>query len=1141
MSHDSSLEPVLQAVEPAARLIPERYLREVLHYLIDRDEPQPTNPNLPLWVSRETLVAAELLPAHILSGTEAQLLLITDPDDRMIERQPIAEQLRAYWRVLFQAAIMREIDRKIQAGTLTVEVCRERLARHGLSSAREIRYVLETEHLVSVEANDIGRYRAFAAVYLDLATFDSHVSEDYFPSLPHGHAVSRALGEDVDATALLAATRPAGAADPHREPGPDERWLANDTRTIGPPAPRAALSGLLGDAQEAERKGNNVRAAILRTQVAATLTGHQKEQAIGGAHAALSKLVDALAEIFDWDDDTRQEWRQALGPLLEPAAAGFWTRAARCLYELQKIPADLSREVFAVDLAETIRTFGRRPVKRPLPHARPVLILMGLKRARNQMLRAGLGHSSQLRLDRLFHHQIHQLEHHIRHDFTPIITHSLTQAGLVPDNTVEEVARDKIVAELLDRVCDRGYLRIGDLRDAIARNRLKMPDLAGPREFLRGDALLRADINLAYSLDGVYRKGEFYLRWIQLFSALLFGTLLGRLFTLYIALPFGGSFLALMFAEHLWHKVESWVHKPAAIARVAPQTQPGVDAVPDAGGQQPPDRIAGDDVGVDDNGVVWWQPREPGTVAPGDVEITGEGDVVLNKWEQVPLVQAATEVLPSRTAPQAHHGEEPTFLTQTTTILVFGVFLLFLFHLPPFRRAVFLLVGYVWYVVRGLFWDLPRWVWRSQAIREFRQSRGVRLLHRHFWSPLLIAAILFAVLLLFGVRSWFLFRWGWAIWAGLTIAYNTPWGWVLQDRIAEAVSDWWRVVRVNLIPGLIVTILVWFRMLGNWIERRLYAVDEWLRYRGGDSQRSLVFKAILGLIWFPFAYVFRFAFYLLIEPQINPIKHFPVVTVSHKMLLPLVFTKEPNTILSPFGEILAENLGWSVASSNFWAFWIIAGIPGIFGFIAWELLSNWQLYRANRSDRLRPVVLGSHGESMRGLLRPGFHSGTIPKLFKKLRHAERAKAGRLHHDLEHAAEGVHRFIERELIHILARAPVWGGLRMHVHAVRFGCQHLTIDLATQSLGHDAFALSFENVGGQIEATIDQVGWADKLTEPQRAAFVAALRGLLDMAAVERIDGRDRVEAISSLGPAFTDLARRVGWVEWVERWRVPAPV
>ena len=131
-------------------------------------------------------------------------------------------------------------------------------------------------------------------------------------------------------------------------------------------------------------------------------------------------------------------------------------------------------------------------------------------------------------------------------------------------------------------------------------------------------------------------------------------------------------------------------------------------------------------------------------------------------------------------------------------------------------------------------------------------------------------------------------KWGIWIWAGLTLAYNTPWGWVVQDRIAEAVSDWWRVVRVNLMPGLIATIIDWFTMLANWIERQLYAVDEWLRFRGGDSHGSLALKAVLGLLWFPIAYIFRFVFYLLVEPQVNPVKHFPVVTVSHKVIWPMV-------------------------------------------------------------------------------------------------------------------------------------------------------------------------------------------------------------------------------------------------------------
>ena len=45
-------------------------------------------------------------------------------------------------------------------------------------------------------------------------------------------------------------------------------------------------------------------------------------------------------------------------------------------------------------------------------------------------------------------------------------------------------------------------------------------------------------------------------------------------------------------------------------------------------------------------------------------------------------------------------------------------------------------------------------------------------------------------------------------------------------------------------------------------------------------------------------------------------------------------------------------------------------IPGIFGFLAWELKENWKLYRANRPKTLRPVQVGSHGESLARLIAP---------------------------------------------------------------------------------------------------------------------------------------------------------------------------
>ena len=132
-------------------------------------------------------------------------------------------------------------------------------------------------------------------------------------------------------------------------------------------------------------------------------------------------------------------------------------------------------------------------------------------------------------------------------------------------------------------------------------------------------------------------------------------------------------------------------------------------------------------------------------------------------------------------------------------------------------------------------------------------------------------------------------------------------------------------------------------------------------------------------------------------------------------------------------------------------------------------------------------------------------------------------------------------MERELIDLITRLPDWYSIRLEVAAIRLGTQRLKIELAASCLGDDPLVLSFENIGGKIEAAIEQVGWAGRLTEGQHGTLVATLRGLLDMAAVERIHGRERIESAEPLGPGFADLPRRMTWAEWVERWTLTAGV
>ena len=157
----------------------------------------------------------------------------------------------------------------------------------------------------------------------------------------------------------------------------------------------------------------------------------------------------------------------------------------------------------------------------------------------------------------------------------------------------------------------------------------------------------------------------------------------------------------------------------------------------------------------------------------------------------------------------------------------------------------------------------------------------------------------------------------------------------------------WQLFSNDLIPGLFRLIMAFFRRLLDDVERLLYTVDEWLRFRSGDSRGSLVVKAVLGLFWFFVTYVVRFCVNLLVEPQINPIKHFPVVTVSHKLVL---------TFVMPALTVILWSTGMNPFLAGCLAFVVQISLPGIPGFLVWEFKENWRLYRANQSPILQPQI-----------------------------------------------------------------------------------------------------------------------------------------------------------------------------------------
>src|SRR5262249_46561622 len=150
-------------------------------------------------------------------------------------------------------------------------------------------------------------------------------------------------------------------------------------------------------------------------------------------------------------------------------------------------------EVYAVDLVEWALHFGQRPLKRPLPHQREVLMVRHLRGAFRRVGAVRLVDAHRPPPPPPLGGALPHRAQPLRDRFRPPVGAALDDAGLQPQNYPERLARDKLIEELLDRLTERGFLTIGDLRDALSRNQLKLPDLAGAGEFFRGDPLLRSD------------------------------------------------------------------------------------------------------------------------------------------------------------------------------------------------------------------------------------------------------------------------------------------------------------------------------------------------------------------------------------------------------------------------------------------------------------------------------------------------------------------------------------------------------------------------------------------------------------------------------------------------------------------------
>lgn len=978
-------------------------------------------------------------------------LLLPRPDAADVSAAAPAEVLRDTWRALFHAAIDAHLMQEARAGRLGRDRILGIVHELGQLPMDEARTVLEEEGLTGVGSDAQRELVELAATWHELARFSPDQLARWFPSLTARPEVEALFDALVPAAAILARTRLEGAPEPaapastQTDVSPEDE-VGEATRPANPARARA----LIASARDARAKGHDVAAAIFAYRARRGLP----DEAATAETTALASLGRRLGEVeraIGGDEGSDQlgprgaqavtiptpdDWAAAIAPLLPRARWGMARVEARLLHDLQKACDTAERETWDIDFGRWLRSLGRKALRRREDVRTEVAIVRSLTRALKRVALCRLDEAERRRLKRLLGTLAHRAEERFRVRIAALLDRGLTAAALVPTSTVERVAHDKLIAELSDKLLARGFIGFPDLRDQIAKNQLKLPDLRSPGEWLSGDALLSLDRWCAANMDAAYVRGEIYRRGLQRLSSLFFANVVGRLLVRYAILPFGGAFFIVQGLEHMIGPLIKLVHTP------------------------PP--------------------------------------------------------LPA--------GEHHYYFWSIPAFLATGLVLFMLIHSAAARHAALSATRAVGRALRFVFTELPRRFRAWPPIDRLVRTRLFELFWNRAFRPARYALVptLVVVMATGDPRMW--------LWVGAPLVLAV--GFFLASRrgirFSEALGDWltttWHYLRHELVPGLIAWIMAFFKRFMELAEIALYTVDQWLRFRRGDRLFGVILKGIFGFLWGIVAYIVRLMVNLVVEPQVNPIKHFPVVTVSHKLTIPMTFAIAYE--LRPYLGRGAADLVGGLAQFI---------IPGICGFLVWEFKENWRLYQANRKPNLHPVIVGTHGEPIYRLLRLGFHSGTVPRIFRKLRNAEKKRNAveirKQIEELHHIEEACERFVERELKRLLERSGRFPDAHhLHVEAVRLTPFRIAIDLGCAPRG-EPLQLTFEEQSRFLVAGLARRGFLDALAPDERAAFTTALEGLYRLAGVDLV--REQIEALLPTGPdgrARYDIDDR-GLVVW----------
>src|SRR5262249_3807430 len=180
------------------------------------------------------------------------------------------------------------------------------------------------------------------------------------------------------------------------------------------------------------------------------------------------------------------------------------------------------------------------------------------------------------------------------------------------------------------------------------------------------------------------------------------------------------------------------------------------------------------------------------------------------------------------------------------------------------------------------------------ALKYLEQSWPFQIFYWYLFKPL-VAYTLLALLFPQLVDSW---PHRLMVFVLLMVAITSRLGRAAAELVNQSFATVYEWLRAGLLRARSRFVIYLFKRVNDTIEYVLYPVDEWLRFKSGDSPASMVVRAVTALLWFPISYVARIYTVVLIEPMFNPLK-LPVAILAAKFLYPFFW---------PLTELLSEPL-----------------------------------------------------------------------------------------------------------------------------------------------------------------------------------------------------------------------------------------